>query len=105
MAAKARAIHSPATDTGHARDYTAIALAYAKTAAADKKQRRHCKWVRLAAQRHLDDLKRSRSKDWPYRYDPWWGNDICDVVEKLPHVEGAWDTPTIILDPAQIFIL
>jgi phage terminase large subunit-like protein len=104
MAAK-RATRSRATDTGHARDYAAIALAYAKAAAADKKQVRHCKWVRLAAQRHLDDLKRAKAKDWPYRYDPWHGNDVCDFIEKLPHVEGVWDTPTITLEPFQIFIL
>jgi phage terminase large subunit-like protein len=61
--------------------------------------------VRLAAQRHLDDLKRSKSKDWPYYYDAWHGNDVCDFIEKLPHVEGQWDTPTIVLEPAQIFIL
>jgi hypothetical protein len=56
--------------------------------------------VRLAAQRHLDDLARSKRKDWPY-YDPWHGNDVCDFIEKLPHVEGSWDTPTILLEPAR----
>jgi phage terminase large subunit-like protein len=80
-------------------------MAYARKAAGDKRQVSHCKYVRLAAQRHLDDLKRSRAKAWPYYYDPWHGNDICDVIEKLPHIEGSWDTPTITLEPAQIFIL
>ncbi|MBO9377685.1 terminase large subunit [Sphingomonas histidinilytica] len=96
---------SPATEAEHARDYAAIALAYAKAAVADKKQRKHCKFVRQATQRHLDDLKRSRSKDYPYRYDEWHANDICDFVEKLPHVEGAWETPNLTLEPVQIFIL
>lgn len=103
--AAAQAIRSRATGTGHARDYTAVALAYAKRAAADKKQVRHCKWVRLAAQRHLDDLKRARSVAWGYRFDAWHANDICDFMEKLPHVEGVWETPTITLEPFQIFIL
>jgi len=103
--AASRATRSRATDTGHARDYAAIALAYAKKAAADKKQRQHCKWVRLAAQRHLDDLKRARVAAWGYRFDPWHANDICDFAEKLPHVEGVWDTPTITLEPFQIFVL
>ena len=102
---RSRATPSPATDAGHARDYAAIALAYAKAAAADKKQRKHCKWVRLAAQRHLDDLKRQRAVAWGYRFDPWHANDICDFAEKLPHVEGVWETPTITLEPFQIFIL
>lgn len=99
------AIASAATDDGPARNYAAIALAYAKRAAADKKQVDHCKWVRLAAQRHLDDFRRSKSKDWPFRFDPWHANDVCDFIEKLPHVEGRWETPTLTLAPAQIFIL
>lgn len=92
-------------DTGHARNYSEIALAYAKAAIADRKQERHCKFVRQAAQRHIDDLKRARDKAWPYRFDPWHGNDACDFMEKLPHIEGQWDTPTITLEPAQIFVL
>jgi phage terminase large subunit-like protein len=102
---RSRATRSSATDTGHARDYVAIATAYAKAAAGDRKQKRHCKWVRLAAQRHLDDLKRARDKSWGYHFDPWHANDVCDFAEKLPHVEGVWDTPTITLEPFQIFIL
>ncbi len=90
----------------HARDYVGVALAYAKAAAADKKGRKFCKWVRLAAQRHLDDLKRARrNKAWGYRFDPWHGNDVCDFIEKLPHIEGQWDTATITLEPAQVFWL
>lgn len=105
MAQRKTLTRSSGTDTGHAKDYAAIALAYAKTAAADKRQRQHCKWVRLAAKRHLDDLKRSRSASFPYKFDPWHANDACDFMEKLPHIEGVWDTPTIVLAPAQIFIL
>lgn len=118
--AASRATRSSATDTGHARDYVAIALDYAKRAAADKKQKQHCKWVRLAAQRHLDDLKRSKKKDFGYYFDPWHGNDVCDFAEKLPHVEGNWckcprakvlqgehheRCGLIDLEPFQIFIL
>jgi len=102
---RSRATRSSATDTGHARDYASVALAYAKAAAGDKKQKRHCKWVRLAAQRHLDDLKRAKTKAWGYYFDPWHANDVCDFAEKLPHVEGVWDTPTITLEPFQVFVL
>lgn len=106
------------TDTGHDRDYVRIALDYALAAAADKQQVSHCKWVRLAAQRHIDDLKRAKQKDWPYEFSPWHGNDVCDFIEKLPHIEGNWcKCPNadegehdercgkIDLEPAQIFIL
>jgi len=91
---------APQLDTG--RNYAAIALDYAKRAAADKNGKRHCKWVRLAAERHLRDLRQKAS---PFVFDEWHANDVCDFIEKLPHVEGQWDTPTLRLEPAQIFIL
>lgn len=103
--ARSQKIASPVTAPETGRDFAAIALAYAKRAAADKQQVHHCKWVRLAAQRHLDDLKRSKAKDWPFRFDEWHANDVCDFIEGLPHIEGRWETPTITLEPAQIFIL
>ena len=88
------------------RDYPRIALAYAEGAVADTEGERHCKWVRLACQRHLDDLARSEAEpDWPYEFDDWHASDICDFVEKLPHVEGRWATPTIVLEPWQVFVL
>jgi phage terminase large subunit-like protein len=104
--------------TEHDRNYAEIALQYAKAAAADKAQKRHCKWVRLAAKRHLDDLKRSKTAAFGYVFDPWHANDVCDVIEKLPHIEGNWckcphaedgihldRCGKIDLEPAQIFIL
>lgn len=94
-----------ATATGHARDFAGIALDYARAAWADKQQRTHCRWVRLAAKRHLDDLKHQRRKAWPYRFSEWHANDVCDFIEKLPHVEGVWTCPTIVLEPFQVFIL
>jgi phage terminase large subunit-like protein len=95
----------PQTETGHARDYAAVALQYAKTAAADRYQRTHNKFVRLAAQRHLDDLKRSRRRDFGFKFSAEHANDVCDFIEKLPHVEGVWKHPNIILEPFQIFVL
>lgn len=92
--------------SGLSRDYAAIAERYAKDAVADRKGRRYCKWVRLAAQRHLEDLKRARRPGgWDYAFDAWHAGDVCDFIEKLPHVEGVWETPTIRLEPPQIFIL
>lgn len=66
---------------------------------------RHCRWDRLAAKRFLDDLKRAESRARPFRFDPWHGNDACDFIEKLPHVQGQWEKPTIDLEAPQIFIL
>lgn len=84
-----------------ARDYTGIALKWAKDVVAGRVVA--CKWVKLACRRHLNDLKRPKS--WGYVYDRWHGDDVCDFIEKLPHVEGVWKTETIFLEPAQIFIL
>lgn len=95
----------PATDSAPARDYARIALDYAKAAAGDRYQRSHCKWVRLAAQRHIDDLKRARRKEFGYKFSEWHARDVCDFAEKMPHVEGTWSQPTIVLEPFQIFIL
>ena len=41
------------------RDYVAIADAYAREAVADKKGAKFGKWIRLAAKRYIDDLKRA----------------------------------------------
>lgn len=84
----------------HARDYSAIAKKWARAVVAGRIVQG--KFAKLACQRHLDDLKR---KDWDYRFDRWHADDVCDFIEKLPHVEGVWATPTIHLEPPQIFIL
>lgn len=95
--------HQP---TDHARNYAQIAFKWAMDAVADRKGVSHCKLARQAARRHLDDLKRSeRDPDYLFRFDPWHANDVCDFAEKMPHVEGTWDTPTITLEPVQVFIL
>lgn len=82
------------------RDYVAIGRQYAEDVVAGRLVAG--KWARLACKRHLDDLQRT---DWRYHFDDWHANDICDFIEKLPHVEGEWETPTIRLEPVQVFIL
>ena len=86
----------------HARDYPGIAHAYACDVVAGRVLA--CKWVRLACQRHLSDLKRA-GPTWPYRWDPWNAADVCDFAELLPHIEGKWATPTIRLQAWQVFCL
>jgi len=90
--------------SSHARDYVRIGEQYARDVVARRVVA--CKWVKLACQRHINDLKRAKAdKAWGYYFDRWHGDDICDFVEKLPHVEGQWKTVTLFLEPAQIFIL
>lgn len=95
----------PRPEASQGRNFAQIALGYARAAVADRYQRTHGKWVRLAAKRHIDDLKRQRRGDFGYRFSDWHANDVCDFIEKLPHVEGVWTNPNIVLEPFQIFIL
>jgi phage terminase large subunit-like protein len=64
-----------------------------------------CEWVRLACARQDRDQKRAADPACPFYWDDWHARDICDFAEKLPHVEGQWATPTILLEAWQIFIL
>jgi len=87
------------------KPYTKIATDYAKAAVADKKGRKFGKWIRLAASRFLADLERAKKKDCPFLFDDWHACDPCDFIEKLPHVEGKWDSDSIELHPAQVFFI
>jgi phage terminase large subunit-like protein len=91
--------------------YTAVALNYAQrvvdgTSLAGK-------WVRLACQRHLDDLARTEAndKEWPYLFSESRANKACKFIELLPHTKGEWARkvggvfPRIKLQPWQIFII
>lgn len=49
-----------------------------------------CKLVRLACQRHLDDLRASSRKAYPFRFDAARANLVCGFLELLPHVKGSW---------------
>jgi phage terminase large subunit-like protein len=64
-----------------------------------------CKWVQLAAQRHLDDLARAR-KGWLYAFDETKANRACRFIEQLPHTKGDWAAKrqNIKLEPWQCFI-
>ena len=86
-------------------DYVAVAIAYAETAVEDRRGDRYGKWVRLAAKRFLGDLKRAQRKRPPFGWSPEQANAACEFLEQLPHVEGVWETPTIKLEPAQVFFV
>ena len=110
MARKTRETGSQETGSGP-RNYIEIAKAYADAAVADKKGRKFGKWIRLAAERFKRDLKRAAAKNAPFRFDEWHATDVCDFIEKLPHVEGVWTNPDgtpqpdIRLHPSHIFFL
>lgn len=76
-----------------------------------------CKWVKAAAQRHLDDLERVAQQDpgWPYYLDHEEANRVCQFIERMPHVKGdqakgvyteaGIEYPTLVLEDAQVFFL
>lgn len=49
-----------------------------------------CKWVNLACQRHLDDLKNSKKRDYPYKFEPRLAEKKILFIELLPHTKGEW---------------
>jgi phage terminase large subunit-like protein len=82
------------------RDYIKIARKYRDEVLKDKGEK-FCKWVRLVAERE----KLDREKKWKYYFSDFHASDVCHFVELLPHIEGVWKTPTLMLEPWQIFIL
>jgi phage terminase large subunit-like protein len=87
------------------RDYVKIAVDYANEAIQDTDRKRFGKWVRLAAKRFIDDLARATDKNATFVFDPWHAIDACDFIEKLPHVEGTWDTNNIVMHPAHVLFV
>lgn len=49
-----------------------------------------CELTIKACQRHLDDLKRSKSKAFPYKFDPERAERKAKFMHLLPHVKGKW---------------
>jgi len=47
-----------------------------------------CKLVKLACQRHLDDLKRQKTENFPYHFDAARADHAIAFIEQLRHVEG-----------------
>ncbi len=62
-----------------------------------------CKKVRMACQRHLDDLERSRTTDWPYRFDEGKANRVIGFFERFL-TPSKGDITHMQLMPWQCFI-
>ena len=64
-----------------------------------------CKWVKLACERHLNDLIQSKKKDFPYKFEPRLAEKKIAFVELLPHTKGEWAMKRlkISLEPWQKF--
>lgn len=76
-----------------------------------------CKWHRLACERHLRDLARSKSNGWGYEWNPELvdkdgrpyrpAERVCKFAQLMPHIKGEWASRgmKIVLERWQIFIL
>ena len=52
----------------------------------------------LACKRHLDDLKKQRTDDFPFYYDPAKAMEVINYAETLTIAEGSEPKPVILLD-------
>ncbi|MFV0420596.1 terminase large subunit [Oleidesulfovibrio sp.] len=64
-----------------------------------------CRYVQLACQRHLDDLEKSKARNYPYKFDKAAGERVCYFISHLVHTKGEWSGRRIELEPWQCFIL
>lgn len=64
-------------------------------------------WVRLACERHLKDLERSASDDFPYEFDEQKAHRAIKFIQNLPHTKGKWASKRelLVLQPWQRFIV
>ena len=87
------------------KGYPAIALQYAKDVTSGVIPAG--KFVRLACQRHLDDLDWQDDDSFKFRFDAGAANKVCAFVELMPHTKGKWaaEKKTLILEPWQVFFL
>lgn len=65
-----------------------------------------CKWVRLACQRHLDDLDASKGRNFKWKFNKAAAERVCKFVQLLPHTKGKWarERRLLKLEPWQLFI-
>nr|MBF4448471.1 terminase large subunit [Vibrio anguillarum] len=64
-----------------------------------------CRYIKLACQRHFDDVKKSRKKEYPYKFDKAEAQRRIDFIEMLPHTKGEWafKRQLLTLEPWQKF--
>lgn len=67
-----------------------------------------CKYVKLAVERHLNDLKRVGDQEFPYYFDDAQAKRAIDFKQQLRHTKGEWANPRkhdtrIRLEPWQQF--
>ena len=62
-----------------------------------------CWQIKKVCQNHLDDLKKSKEKSYPYKFDKDKGEKVCVFAGLLKHIKGKWMGQRIVLEPWQCF--
>ena len=75
---------------------------YLRKVSKDKDHKKYCRLTSLAVNRHISDLKRLKSS---HHFDIRYGIKVCLFLEKLKHLEGAWEARTLRLMDWQVFII
>ena len=92
----------PPKSKSQPKDYSAIALKYCNDILSGEIP--SCKLARLACQRHLNDLEKSKTDpDYLFYYDSKMANRRCQFSEKLVHLKGPTAGQKFILSPYQVF--
>lgn len=65
-----------------------------------------CSYVKQACARHLADVKASKAKSYPYRFDRDAAERVCRFIQLLTHTKGEWarGNKRIELEPWQLFM-
>lgn len=86
-------------------DYIAIAEKYARDVVSGEIPAG--KFIRLACQRHLDDLEWQDDDSFRFRFDRAAAERVCKFVELMPHTKGKWaqQKQTLKLEPWQVFFI
>ena len=84
-------------------NHVAVAEKYVKDVLSGKIST--CKWTRLACKRHINDLKKSKTK-WRYKFDSAKAETVCNFLENFPHTKGKWASQgePFVLSPWQCFL-
>jgi phage terminase large subunit-like protein len=86
------------------KDYASVAEQYARDIVAGAIPAN--KWVRLACQRHLDDLQWQSDDTFKFRFDAKAAAKVCAFIELMPHTKGKWaaEQKTLVMEPWQVFL-
>ena len=57
-----------------------------------------CLQIKLACERFIRDLSKSRSKSFPFYFDSDAGDRACRFLERLPHIKGEWAKKGLLLE-------